>query len=201
MASNCGWCRWCAIFSGRMCTSQNRTMTTTGTKKMMKMARYLATESSSSGDSNDAFAAEGRANDHAAATRPATIILGMGCERVVVSRTRGVGVIQFTCEVHASTACARGHERECWECIQPAMDGQLPVSQPIVRRTSGCRPVVARPPFRGSGGSQPRLGPLRQFFARPPASYPSAHRVANHASPASPFGSCLGRSRQAVIQD
>src|SRR5262249_19267527 len=55
IASNCGWLRLCAICSGRMWTSQNATMRTTGTTKITKIAMNVARESSSSGDRNDAI--------------------------------------------------------------------------------------------------------------------------------------------------
>ena len=46
----------CAIFSGRMCTSQNSTIAPIGTKTMMNHARYIAAESIISGGRNDAWA-------------------------------------------------------------------------------------------------------------------------------------------------
>src|SRR5512143_247703 len=61
MASRCGWWRLCAIFSGRMCTSQNSTMPPIGTKMMTNHARYIAAASIISGGRNDACAGGGRA--------------------------------------------------------------------------------------------------------------------------------------------
>ena len=63
IASNCGWCRLCAIFSGRMCTIQKSAMSTTGTTKRTKSAMNVASLSSASGDRNDACASVGASED------------------------------------------------------------------------------------------------------------------------------------------
>src|SRR5678815_1144911 len=56
MASRWGWWRRCAIFSGRTCTIQKRTMTTTGTTNSTTRASTPANASSASPDRKEARA-------------------------------------------------------------------------------------------------------------------------------------------------
>ena len=99
MASNCGWFRWCAIFSGRMCTSQNRTMSTTGTRKSTRRAMTVASLSSSSGDRSDAWALGGSNRNAARTDEPASAraIAGATRSTVVVERARFMVMRVLSC--------------------------------------------------------------------------------------------------------
>ncbi|MBK7592176.1 MAG: hypothetical protein IPI27_13120 [Betaproteobacteria bacterium] len=69
----------CAIFSGRMCTSQNSTIPPIGTKMMMNQARYIAALSINSGGRNDACALGARKRPATASTQAPGAAPGAGC--------------------------------------------------------------------------------------------------------------------------
>ena len=69
----CGWCRFSAIFSGRMCTSQKMAIATIGITIRINSASQSAAVSMTSGGRNDAWALQAARSAAASVARKACI--------------------------------------------------------------------------------------------------------------------------------
>ena len=127
-------------------------MRTTGTKKSAKRATYFAIASSASGDSSDAWAADGAASDHAAASRPTTTVREARCAHVAASRARGFDFIEPPADSTRARACPAGVRRERGEAAVPTTTSKRPSLTPpwANLRLSGVPPS-----FRGSPPQPP----------------------------------------------